>query len=644
LQPGERTRRNLLLALLAVHALVSTLGVVPGYLSIDEAIYHLTTRDLVATGGFGIRTGFEVLPSQELIHPFLSLHGGRVVSPYPYLFPTLAAPLYAAIGYRGLFVLNALAFVGAVLLLHALAKRLFRDPILALDAALLFVLATFAWEYSQAAWPHALALLFVIAALLLAVVALQVSGRAGALAALGAGLVAGLAPGVRLDAVLALPCVLLVLLFARPARLRAAALAAAGAAPGLALLAWTNSLKFGAPNPLSYGNPFGALMLETYLRGAGVAAVGVAVAWALTRERARLHVARHRRALAVALVAGSAALLALPEVRKVARWTWSLAVDLRTIDADRLARWVPRTEGGGVVYLEAQKHALLQSLPWLAILLVLLLRRRDRPSGEGGALALLALVPAATLAECGLWGYDGGLCLNMRFMLPALPFLSILGVYAARELARHWGGVPHGGRLWLGAVAGGVAFLILWRDAGTPALLERPILAAPLWLAAALVALLAAGEWLTGERARRLARQGAWFALAAAVTWSGLVAFLHDYPHHWRRRAMNWSVGGEALQRVPASSLVLLSDFPDPFMRLIEGRDVLLAFPFEDGTRDFPWVLDSALAGGRKVFAVLSPEQWSSLAPVLGARCTVTPIANFAEEFWLAELRPAAGP
>lgn len=643
MDPRERARQNLLLALLGFHALVSAFGIVPGYLSIDEAIYHLTTRDLAATGGFGLRTGFDAISSQELIHPFLSLHGGRVVSPYPYLFPTLAAPLYAAIGYRALFVVNALAFLGVAFLVRALADRLFRDRVLALDATLLFVLATFAWEYSQAAWPHALALLFVVAALWLAAVALQASGRRARAAALAAGLVAGFAPGVRLDAVVALPCVLLVLLFARPPRVRLAVLTAVGAFPGVALLTWTNTLKYGSANPLSYGNPFGALMLQTYLRGAAFAAVAIGAAWALTREGARPFVERHGRALAVALVAGGATLLALPQVRRLARWTWSLAVDLRTIDADRVERWVPRSEGGGVVYLGAQKHALLQSLPWLVVLLVLLLPRRDRTPGEGGALALLALVPAAMLAECGLWGYDGGLCLNMRFMVPALPFLAILGAFAARELARRWGH-PRAALLgvsWFGAAA---AFLFLWRGAGTPSQLERPILAAPLWLATALAALLAAGEWLRGERARRVARQGAWVALVAAVTWAGLVAFLHDYPHHWRQRADNWSVGDEVLRSVPAASVFFTSDFPDPFLRLIDGRDVLLAFPFDDDARDLRRVLDSAIDGGRRAFAAFRSEEWSAIMPRIGDRYTMVPVVNFGDVFWMAELRRTASP
>jgi hypothetical protein len=671
--PGERARRGALAALLAVHLAVSTFGVVPGHLSVDETVYHQATRDLVATGSLGLQTGYEELGSPELANLHIWVHDGRVVPSYPYLFPALAAPFFALLGYRGLFVLNALAFVGVALSVYALARRLFADRVVALDATLLFSLGTFAWEYSQAAWPHALSLLFVTGAVLLAVVALQASGPRALGAALAAGVVAGLAPGVRLDAVVALPAVLLPLLFARPARPREAALAIAGAVPGLALLSLTNLAKFGSANPLSYGSPFTGGMFGVYLPGIALAGVALAAAWLLTRERARPLLARHGRALAAGLALVALACGAIPAVRAVTGWTWALAIDLRALDADRVSTWVPRTPGGGLVYVDGLKHSLLQSLPWLAILAVFVVRGRDR--GARGALALLAVVPVMAVAENCLWGHDGGLSLNLRLMLHALPFLAILGAYLGHELARAWGKGPSLSWSSLAAGAAAALFAALVAKAGAVVIrtggalgrvqdwsqvakrvlvpdlqgvepLEVPILVIPLVLAAGLVALVCAGEWLREGRAREVARQGAWAALAAAIAWAGLVALVHDYPRHRARRAENWAIGGAALSLVPPGSLLFTSDFPDSVLRLLERDGVLLAYPYEDRFADFTRLVEVALASGRRVFAAQRQSQWQAVLPLLPRGTAPASFASPGADVLIAEIvrAPASTP
>ena len=679
MSPGERARRGALGALLAVHVAVSTFGVVPGYLSIDEAVYHWTTRDLVETGSLGLRTGYEELASPELTNTHTSIHGGRVVSSYPYLFPAIAAPFFALLGYRGLFVVNALAFVGVALLVHALARRIFRDPILALDATLEQrilgldrgeagvrlqqrrrpghlpagvvrqpdALCTCAWDYSQAAWPHIVGLLSTVGAMLLAAVSLQATTRRAALlAALGAGLVAGAAPGVRIDAFLTLPCVVLALLFARPARVREAGLAIAGAIPGLAALALTNLAKFGSPNPLSYGNLFGDVMLELYAWYGAVLAVGLAAAWALTRERALPFVAAHRTALAVGAAAAAAILLALPQVRRIAGWAYGLVVDLRALDGDRLAPWVPRIEGGGIVYVGSLKHALLQNLPYLPILAALA-PRRGRPAADGGWLAFLAVVPAATIAENVLWGYDGGLSLNLRLAIPALPFLAILAAYAAHDLARRWGGGPGIATWALGGALAAAAWLALPRGLDEPPTrLVIPLLVIPLVLAGALLALLVAGERLSAGRVRASARRGAWTALVVAVCWAGFLALLRDYPLHWIRREESWAAGSAALRQVPPGSLFFMSDFPDPFMRLLEADRVAIAFPFEDRLEDFPRLLRVGLASGRPVYGGFRPGQWSALGASELRGLAIEPVQSFPDDLVIARIRvrSQAGP
>ncbi len=55
----------------------------------------------------------EEIQSVELVHNFfrVSPHGS-LVAHYPYLFPVLGLPFYALLGFRGLFLLNAICFCG----------------------------------------------------------------------------------------------------------------------------------------------------------------------------------------------------------------------------------------------------------------------------------------------------------------------------------------------------------------------------------------------------------------------------------------------------------------------------------------------------------------------------------------------------
>ena len=54
------------LAFLAAHVLVSLFGIVPGCLSIDEAIYRWMTRDFADTGSLEVRTGYRAVSYTHL--------------------------------------------------------------------------------------------------------------------------------------------------------------------------------------------------------------------------------------------------------------------------------------------------------------------------------------------------------------------------------------------------------------------------------------------------------------------------------------------------------------------------------------------------------------------------------------------------
>ncbi len=151
----------LLLILFLGFQLTFTLFVtVPGHISVDEGTYHMMVKNLAESGTLGIWNGYEEFASIELqAAGYLRAHNGRLVAQYPYLTAVLATPLYWICGYRGLFFINSLAFFLTVLVCYALAHSLYGDRNLALNSCVILVLATYLWEYSQAAFPHALTVL-----------------------------------------------------------------------------------------------------------------------------------------------------------------------------------------------------------------------------------------------------------------------------------------------------------------------------------------------------------------------------------------------------------------------------------------------------------------------------------------------------
>lgn len=611
--------RPWLLALLGLcHLAWSATAVVPGYLSIDEGTYHFMVRSLADGHGFTIWNGFEDMPSSELVAGTFSVEEGRLIAVPPELFTVLALPFYVVLGYRGLFLLNALAFLATIALTWDLARRLTHARI-ALTAALVLGLATFSWDYSQAAWPHAVATMFVAGAAWASVRAfLAATAAEAARWALAAGLIAGLAPGIRLDAAFAWPAVFLPFLFHRPPRWREAALAVAGLIPGLTFLTLVNRHKFGVWTPFTYGREgTGANTgLLPYLPLVAAGAVLLVVLWLASRPRG-VEVLRRRPLVPAAAVAlGVILILLLPPLRdaawRFAEGAWQLVVDLRVRDPAIREPALARTATGGMVYIGALKKSLLQSCPYLVILVLPLaaaLRGRRRI-----AVLLLLPVPVAYLAAFSYFAWHGGLSLNLRYLVPILPFTSILAALALDEL---FAGLGRGAR-WaaIAAVAvvaaAGAALLAAGVFEAPPQQQEPVILDVPLALAAA--AFLAGGGIAAlGERSGRFLRATAAAVSIAGMAWAALATLAYDAPRARRVRAFHLEMARQVAPHVTADS-ILFASYPDPYFALIEIDRLRLAVPGRDGFADFRRLTDFHLAAGRPVYASLRPEIWRSLA------------------------------
>jgi hypothetical protein len=643
---GLRVKIYLLVILAAAHILITLFCVVPGHYSIDEIIYHWSVRDFAASGQLSVWNGYEEHPSPELVHPFLAPHSGRLHTQYPMVFSVMAAPFYKLWGYYGLFLLNSIAFLMTLGFCLATARRLFDDVDLAVNSCLILALGTFFWEYSQAAWPHMTSACFATGALYLMVCAyLSDSKSYAACAAAGAGILAGIGPGLRFDGLFVIPALILPLMVSRRSRVVELAAFSLGTLPGLLFTSYLNYLRFGTFTPITDGHGF---QITPYVMAYPL--VIASLAWGLHKAGLVDRALKRKTRCLQAIIGAALVALFVPAVRShVVEWlhyTHINVIDITAFDENFIRPAMSRSEGGGVVYIGAHKKALLQSAPFLALLIVPLINLFRKPE-DTGKLSILFLLPIMYFA-----GYaytfnlgttlEGGLCLNLRYFVPILPPLAILCAYAIRNL-REERQVRFSPAIL--AISGLVTVFSYWR------LVEKfktqvnelvfPLLILPLLLAFFLGCLLL----LRIAMKERLASADGIIAalLAAAFTWSGLVAIFYDYHIDRNQRINNYILSRTAMGAVPPDSLFFTAPYVDAFMGLLDQPKVRIAFPAIYHFQDFKELLQYHSEQGRRCFAVFPAELWDQLRTGPLMNYTVKPLVEFAGGAFLGEISPASG-
>ncbi len=570
----------------------------PGPLSIDEVTYHRMTRGLVSGHGLFVSNGYEDHPSPELASPFIRPTAeGRLAAQYPYGGPVLAAPFYAAFGSRGMLLVNALAFVLAIVLTHELARKVGCTRRMALLASMLLVV-TFFSEYSLAIWPHASAVAALLAGVLCAVSAHQcVIPRRSVLLAAAAGGGVGFAAMLRLDALFCVPAITLPFLFAVPARKGALVAIVIGMTPGLGCIVATNYVRWGALSPVTYGPKAPSAWLFAAFGIGGALLIGCA--WVATRPRCRAWCIHHARTLTLFVSVALLSLLLLPPVAagvvRASRGLVAIVFDLRVRPPD-----LTTTVGtDAVMFIDGFKRSLLQTSPFLGLLVAYALHRPRRAL----RLEWLTLVPATWIGFYGVFAWHGGLAMNMRYLLPALPFLCIVVACTLVEAVAAAGRAASVSAIAAGCLTFAAYFLLLPRtfEARETFLLTTPLVLVALIAGAAL-------RW----RMRRHAAAMLVVIAGISLGWSA-AATTQDAVWSRDRRALHYRISAE-LAPLLTDDALLFAEFADPFYRVVEYRPrVTIAVPFNDDGETAAALVRDARAHGRSVFAALLSTTWRTL-------------------------------
>lgn len=635
-----RVKTSLLFLLIVIHLLVSWFTIVPGFLLPDEATLHTTVQHFSETGGFDLHNGYREFPSRELLPTLTSIHNGRIVSQYPYLYPLIATPFYRLAGIHGLFWLNALVFPAILWCCYAISQTLFHDRHLSLNACFIFLLATYSWQYSQELWPHILLTTALMAVLYCGIRAWYASASRQAFwLAMLSGLLAGAAIGIRLDAVFILPTLLLPFLFGSPWRPKEALAIMIGTLPGLLALSLTNQIKFNTFSPLSYGGALWGgrsgireifLVLPFLMLGIG-SVLGI---WLITRPFMRTYLRRYVRFI---MIAGVIVLLVF--VLRFPRWqqplrrriilpvrhTIQMLIDFR-FDSKPQTSAMNRSSTGAIVYVGGVKKSFLQSCPYLTLLVlpcICIFRRKEEKQKLFWLLTFIVTFPVFFL----YYGWEGGVGLNLRYLLPILPATSIVTAYVWRDLVSSLP-VSQKSQLpsWFGIIGIQVVFFYFWvvrRNTSTIFFQELFYLTFPLILGAVIMLTLTIreiGHPALGKFYPVLStfyNPLTWIAILtifATMMWAGLVEFFYDYPVVRRYRMFTFDVATTSAAAIPDDSLLFV-EYGVPFWGVKEFRRQLrIAYPYRDNFRSFHELAAFHFKHGRAVYgAFYTWGRWESL-------------------------------
>lgn len=522
---------------------------IPGSFLIDECNYLVTLT--------GLRQGQLSVPGTASLQPSRSLlyfdPTARARAPLRSPATSTAPPLYAVLaypfglfGWQGLVALNILSFLACALLVFYYAgkyARLPRTPYLALAT---FLFGGYCLEYAQGVWPHMLSMLLCMGSLVLAS---EVRASGSTRLALAAGLLAGLATGVRYPNLILAAMVGTGLMLWSPNRLKTSGAFGLGLLVPLGASSVINRLRHGWWSPVSKGSYY----------------------FNFVHKENRLN--RLLEALWV---------------------LWAKVVDF-SFHTPRL--YMIRQPHSGAYMLHVSiKKAWLQSCPWLAAALVSLgmsWRGGGAVPGRRQELRAICLAVAGVLCLFAVAGFKrtDGFCYNQRYFLDLMPMMAVVLAWTAERVAfRYW---PLAAGCLAGAVLAGSPFLL---DPGST-LRQVTLLRLPLGLG--LMLLIA---WALAHR--DLLRPAFSFIMGACLVWSLTVHLLDDLRASRVIRARKLSAAQMMERQLPEGPVGVLAQCPTviAFCPLQMKRDMVLADTALDRGKHTTRLVEELLSDGRRVF------------------------------------------
>lgn len=598
--PRLRSTESRIFSACAIICLALTFILPPVPFIHDGGIYYHMALAMADHGALHIAANGGVEGAPPLTKHLTHAYNGLVYPQYPSGYAFIAAPFYQALGLRGLMLINALSAIASLWLTYAIGKRLF-DQRIAYWGAGLLAAATFLPTYVWGVWPHLLALAFWLSAFYLALAGEAASNRRRSIALFAAaGFVVGAGINIRIDIILAAIALYFWLrFFARPEDRIAPAALAAGLLPGLLLAAWLNAVKFGDFTPFTYGPKSGADNIERYLTliagGAGLIVLTWSVNFsAIVKQQTELFKKHITMPIAFGLVAmGALAALLTPPIRDFLYGVYVLTINLQGHNA-YYQEGVEINAFGQLVFWEYPKKALLQSLPYLPLLLTpvfFFLRGRHI---AGFSLCFLAIGAPVSFYALNQW--HGGGSYPMRYFTPALPFIALLSAWSISRLTDSGARITRQQAL-VALFAASVLYLGLQELGRASEALFVPAALYPQWLiAAALSGALAFHLWRPlSEPAARSALFIAAFAIAYAAAINANEAISHE-----KTRAEQQAMAREASASFSGEPLIVT---PLPLMLIpAEQRGASVMAAKED---NMPAVADAAkafAAAGRCVY------------------------------------------
>ena len=594
---------ELWIALVALGLVVSW-NVVPGVFSVDDNNYLVNALAL-RDGRVTVANTEGLTPSRELLFfdpgPWSrDVTSTPVASTAPPLYGPIALP-FSFMRWRGLVALNTLAYLATILMVFWYARRYSAAAHTPWLAAGAFALGGFAIEYTQGVWPHTLSIAVCTAGIVAAGRVID-SGRPGLAAA--AGVLLGLAAGIRYQNVVLLGAVGAAIALLSPRRKQSLLAFALAAALPIAVSSAMNHERLDSWNPVSKGK--GYMNVPALQAGKNSPLDPAVMFWSqLVDYSARPQLTGH--------------------------------------GVDSWLGYDPVT-GAHLMLFTIVKKAFLQSAPWAVLGFVLFALSwspwSSIPHQRRRQLQLLSLV---TFAVVGIFSMAAvtrhdGYSFNARYFLELLPIAAIGFAWSLDQVKLRSGGVLAGAGL--GAV---VVLAILF---GTPAVGGPDV---PLWTTRHLLllkvpVLLAAALtvcWIAGRNGQRF-QPVLSVAIGLCLGWAFTIHVADDIPNSHRTRRYNLA-RTQALATVLTDRTALVAWWwhKDPAVPLLFDRDIVILDARADNGDDAPVLIRELLGRGRRVLLLEDGFPADVLERVVAGLHPV-PVAH--AELKLQELRLEATP